>query len=509
MASSYYWDDGIKYSSGYRILLDPQSITAHYEKGLTSGHTVVENLKLSNYLTSDYNKDGRDDVFIVKTSIVTHPSGNKIRYLNRSIMIYTTNAGSLESDLPIGNNSNSLSIHQSGNFLIPGDFDGDGNQDIITILGSTGPAGNVTYSGTFSSPSKFIFYKKIWNFTVTAPDYSALSIAEAKHLMPIDFDGDGKQEVWVTYGALSYILSIEPSQINNGDYNATILVSSLHIPWNDKLFPGDFNGDRKTDMLIKESSGSWKIHFSTGKALVETSFNFIQTVMLNGNYDDDKIVLADFNGDGKTNILHGYRVWVNGVSTSSKFSVYYSKAFSGLSAVFRNELYDYGATLPFEGGVSTGDFNGDGRNDLLFKGFYPSSSGDIIDFKANGKERLLVKVTDGHNVTSSFEYKNLTDKSTFPFVYNRTVDLDNPANGSPFNYVQLPLPVVASIIVPDGIGGVKNTSFFYENAVIHRFAKGFLGFKKVSTISVTDGINTVAENEINTQFAAPYNVKQT
>jgi len=45
--------------------------------------------------------------------------------------------------------------------------------------------------------------------------------------------------------------------------------------------------------------------------------------------------------------------------------------------------------------------------------------------------------------------------------------------------------------------------------VVHRHAKGFLGFKKVTAVNPVMGVKTISESEINTQWALPYAVKQT
>lgn len=506
LASTYYYENYngqyIKNTNGYKILLDPQSSVTYYEKPLDPGHSIIENKKFVNFLTSDYNMDGRDDVFLVKTSVVTHPSGNVSRYLNRSLVIYSTDVGSLESELPIGNIYNSLEIHTSGNFIIPGDFDGDGNQDIVTMLRHTSSS---FYEVKFNSPAKFSFNKTVAGFHFPAGVSDPIVLADL--ILPIDINGDGKNEVLVTRGSQSYIFSFR-NEIQGNDivFFATIILTTSDIVSTDKIFPGDFNGDRKTDLLVRQNNGNWKILTSTGKNFVSSSFTFSQTVNINNQYSDDKIVIADFNGDGKSDILHGFPVWVNGTSSSSKFSVFYSKGYS----LFFNQLYNYNSVLPQTYSfLPTGDFNGDGRSDLLLKGYYPNSSGDIVYFKPNGKERLLLKVTDGHNVTTSFDYKLLTDKTSYPYVYNRTVPLSSSQNVNPFNYVQLPMYAVSSVTAPDGVGGTSTTSFFYEDAVVHRYAKGFLGFKKITSVNNTTFAKSITENEINTQFAVPYTVKQT
>ena len=97
---------------------------------------------------------------------------------------------------------------------------------------------------------------------------------------------------------------------------------------------------------------------------------------------------------------------------------------------------------------------------------------DFVSIKALGQERLLKKVTTGHNVTTSFDYKLLTDKAGYPYFYNRTTSLDAPQNLNPYNYVELPIYAVSSMSIPDGIGGENITTYTYEDAIVHRAGKG-------------------------------------
>lgn len=503
LASESYTVDDIKYSSGYKVFLDPQSNIPLYEKIFPPGHIVIESRKFVNYLTSDYNRDGRDDVIHVKTKFVTHPSGGTNWLADRFAIEFTTTTGSWTQDMPM---PNARKIHPSGNFFIPGDFDGDGNQDYITILADHTVNTN-SYFAYLCTPGTIFANDRILNFSQFG-ESTANGIASADKIVPFDHDGDGKQEILIVKaGVYSTILSIGPG-INGFKYKATVLYHTPEIESGDKLFPGDFNGDKKTDFLQRKANGQWRILYSAGNAFYNTVFSFNQTVVMNGGSSDHKIVIGDFNGDGKSDIVHGFPV----NSTSSKFSMYYSIGLNsystGQSGTFFYEQYNYNRELTSNFELNTGDFNGDGRSDLFIEPNYTINA-EIAYFKPYNQERLLQKITTGHNVTTSFEYKALTDKRVSPFVYNRTVSLDDPINQNPFNYVELPMYVLATITYPDGAGGNNISNYNYENVVLHRAAKGLLGFKKVTIQNNVNNTRSVTENEINTQFAVPYTVRQT
>lgn len=540
IAANKYYDNniGTVLHTGYSLITDinlvGSSVTVMYNKSLSQGSSIddISKAKFFNFLTADYNGDGRDDVMQVNSSIEQRAlctgALESRRKINSFAINYTkgfnSNTGYTDYTEQNFTYPSSAGIPYQyvsplkNNFFIPGDFDGNGNQDYITILAKKTfigvcPTGSplaiytFAYKAFITSPSTNESNIEVANFGVGTNNYGdgfyAETITQADKINTIDFDGDGKLEILVTKNMESYILSLQkipPS--STGGFTTTLLLTTSLITKDTKYFPGGFNGDRKTDLLVRNSNGTWNILYSTGTAFLSTAFAFTQGVGFSSNQITDKIVVSDFNGDGKSDILHGYAVWVGGVSTSSKFSLYYCRG-----ASFYYEQYDYNKILGAE--FIVGDFNGDGRSDFFNRISSSNGGADFVAIKPFGKERLLTKITTGHNVTTAFDYKLLTDKNVYPYFYDRTVSLDNAANANPYNYVQLPMYALSSLTVPDGIAGNKITTYTYADAVLHRAAKGLLGFKKIVAQNNVNGVRTTIENEINTQFATAYNTKQT
>lgn len=75
---------------------------------------------------------------------------------------------------------------------------------------------------------------------------------------------------------------------------------------------GATTNTKKTDFLVRNNNGTWNILYSTGKAFSVAGFTFNQSVIFNGNEGDHILQVADFNGDGKSDIMHAF-----GVSGSS------------------------------------------------------------------------------------------------------------------------------------------------------------------------------------------------
>ncbi len=531
LAAHNYLDQNInsRLHDGYSVIenVDQDSYTLLYSKNLPqNGASIkIQDKKTFNFLTSDYDGDGRDDILQVNSSTTENflCNGGYRRKVSDVIINYTKSHNSQTGYTDYVQQSIPSPVdwlsHQyqytstQGNFFMPGDFDGDGNQDYILVLGAKTQDGLCAfvlpnyifdYKAFITCPSLGEHNEEVINFgfgTNTGFNYAS-TVAEADMINTLDFDGDGITELLVTKNYQTYVLSIKRVPATTGyAFGCSILLTTGEITKDSKYFPGDFNGDRKTDLLVRAGNGTWKILYSNGISFVSSSFTFNQNPNIPGNSSDDKVVVSDFNGDGSSDILHGFAA----NASTSKFSLYFSRG--GIAASFYYEQYDYANRLTI-GPLTVGDFNGDGRSDLLNRMniYLPA---DFISFKEFGKETLLTKVTDGHNVTTAFDYKLLTDKTIYPYFYNRTILLDDLSNKNPINYVQLPMYALSSLTLPNGIGGSNVTTFEYENAIMHRSSKGLLGFSKLTSTNTSTGITTIVENEINTQFAVPFTIKKT
>lgn len=324
--------DGIKYHTKYEILSDisVNSATVLYSNLPLENSTIQsDNKNLYKFLANDYNGDGRDDILLSNSSIENVSSTEKPLKLGGIAINYTSSSNYSPANFSSPGN---YQYSKKGNFFIPGDFNGDGNQDYILIL-STYPINRYpnpygySYKAFLTSPSLNVVNSEILDFgsPVAGIRYSetdAGNVADADNVIPLDFDGDGKNEILVVNNQQASILNISATDPSSGYlFQNSILLTVTTITKDSKLFPGDFNGDRKTDLLVRNSNGTWTIMYSTGKAFTSVPFSFNQTVNLTGVYSDDKIVVGDFNGDGRSDILHGYSYFVGGIASTSKLSL--------------------------------------------------------------------------------------------------------------------------------------------------------------------------------------------
>jgi RHS repeat-associated protein len=463
-----------------QVYYQPLSLTSQVFQGQSI------NTKFFNFMSNDFNGDGQDDIIFSDLTISQNPA---VRDLNFVRILYSDGGNNfLQQDYYAPNTFKR--IHENYNYFFPGDFDGDGKSDFITFLNSA-TLGNKSFLTKPSLGQN--------NIEIQEPNCNGLTcIKESDKIFVVDFDGDGKQELMSIHQNNCKIFNIIPIPGNaNGDYIFEDIYNQGFPTAGHDIFPGDFNGDRKTDLLTR-TNGNWTISYSNGITFETQSFNFVQPVNYSGLYSDDKLTVADYNGDGKIDILHGYSVFVGGVAIDSKLDVYFS---TGIS--FLHQQYYYPTVMDFIKPLSL-DANGDGRSELIVRTGGYNQPFNIVYIKPNGKERLLEKVTTGVKHTSEFNYERLTNSTNFYIKgINPPLTLQNLNDQYPLNNIQFPLYCVNNFIVPDGIGSTNTTKYKYEVAKLHRSGKGFLGFEKMISENQILNIKTVQGYEINTAFYVP------
>lgn len=237
-----------------------------------------------------------------------------------------------------------------------------------------------------------------------------------------DFDGDGKTDVLLRYpvdNTWRWDVGISTGagfrDAGNWFYGAG------GTP--DPVYTGDFNGDRKTDVLVRWFNGTkwgYNVALSTGSGFQPAGD------WVSGLGTSEPVSVGDFSGDGKADILLRYTdgtQWVYIVAVSNG---------SGFVAA-RNWTSSLGGSEP----VQVGDFNGDGKGDILLR--YTDAT----------KTRYIVSLSTGTSFASGTEWTSdlgaTTEavyvgdfggdgKSDILLRYN-TGDNATNANGNPWRYI--------------------------------------------------------------------------
>ncbi len=478
---------------------DPDDYAVGALHFLPAGASLINNRDVVNaystFMANDFTGDGVDDVLMAKINQGSpSPTLNFIR-LYRSIPNPNalTNGqppidfDSLTIDPPVGNTR----LNASGNFLFPGDFNGDGIQDILSMLGNTVNGGNTAH--VYYSQQSGASFGTIG--TSGSLHFSINQWADADKVLVLDFNGDGKSDLMLIKNSECEVITLDGYSARQLYYTP----NNQFLNNNTLLYPGDFNGDQKTDLLTQnKSTNQWKIEISTGKLYLETPFSFNRTVNTDP-YTGDQLTVADFNGDGKADICNGWQVSAG----NAQMDVYYGNGYdqSGQTANFIRVNQSWTGDLGTGPGgnlgalpVLIGDANGDGRADLInYKDI--SHPMDIFYFRRGGTETLLEKTKNGYGHEVRFSYKKLTDQTPF---YSQ-----GALTAYPLLTMQLPMYAVSEQSAQDGIGGLATTQYTYAGLRLHRAGKGFLGFTTLTATNLTTGIKTVSTNQFDPTFFAP------
>jgi FG-GAP-like repeat len=253
----------------------------------------------------DYDGDGKTDQVVARKNTAS----NIVNWYARR---------SSDGGLSVLNTANAA--HADNFWLTPGDFDGDGKDDVAYWL-----------NGTFYILQSGNSILRTENFGVAGDNPSIID----------DFDGDGKTDLavyraGVGTGSQSFFY-YKPSA-NNPTGNITFVPFGLT---GDYPSSGDYDGDAKADFAVQRPTPSGQSQFwilkSSGGNLVYT-FGFNSDLATPGDYD----------GDGKTDVC----ITRQGAASKEWF-------------VLRSVNLSYYA-FPF--GIPTarptqGDYDGDGKTD--------------------------------------------------------------------------------------------------------------------------------------------------
>ena len=411
---------------------------------------------------ADYLGMGKDNLL---TAEINEQSGN---YYVNGYSVSVLNNG---SQFPVEYSTsytNSYYTNSLSDFLHHGDFNGDGEMDFFAML-------------WLGSAEYIIFHFPKTDEQIILNTSSGALLNNADEIKIINYDGDQAQDILVRKGSTTNIYELGSNNNLVSLYSSQALLNN-----NYSSFPGDFNGDGKTDLLIKDNSNNWSIAYSTGNISYPSvsyfeshSFAFQNTV----DVANHKIMVADYNGDGKSDILHAYMISpYNQPNPASVIKIYYSlgdNVFTTPNAINVSNDLDQ-ETLMY------GDFNGDGNVDYLRRPYNDALPVDFYYFNKDNKELLLQKVLNGFNQLTTFTYDYLTREN----VYVKETDATYPLID-----VQPPIAVITSVTVPDGVGGNNTTTYSYEGAKIHRKHKGFLGFHFVTANNDVNETKTQSEYE--------------
>lgn len=507
------WDLFLNTGNGYELAqttdLPTPTSTSVFGKEFVGISTFKRNTTATGFF--DFNGDGKDDYFLRDVEDISMlPWGPTLKFDAYNIYISDgSGLGLLSKEIVPHVGGSVLADRFNPTHPLVGDFDGDGKTEILVLDGSMY---SYSYSYNFLIGEEYLQD----NGTYLLPTQLHNMPFDAKHieevgnggvrLFVVDIDGDGRSEVLTIWSRpnMTPVAAVFRLNVTFDDNNkpvvgdpAFVLVAQGTFPTlYHNIFLGDFNGDGITDFLTWKDSEGWRIGYGNGKGYVD---EIVAAPVMNkpnvGGGTTRPILIADFNGDGKSDI-YDYTPDFSAYNWGTPHSpnVHYSKG----NHVFETKNYAVGSAnlahlLEF---CAIGDYDGDGNADLFYKE-HSMFSMTNVSFKANEKRHLLHKATNGLGDETKVTYAPLTD----PTFYQKGATVYN----YPFVKRTLPIKVVSIVGHDNGIDKMGNdVHYWYKGLKFNVHGKGIVGFDELGKHDVSTQTTVTKNFGLDLQFAIAY-----
>ncbi|XP_071951912.1 uncharacterized protein [Antedon mediterranea] len=232
--------------------------------------------------------------------------------------------------------------HQNGYELFIGDFNGDGRSDMLCHVPQTG--------------QKWVAKAQPGGVFTVTPWYYSMNWCKGstETLYVADFNADGRDDILCHTASTGYI------KISYARYDGTFSTSACYtrsMSWckgtNQRLFTGDFNGDRRADMLCHDYSNGY---IYVAAATATGGFTSITWSRSLGwcKHSNSELSVGDFNKDNRDDIMCS--------DTNGPYWI----AFSLYNGSFSSKGWTRKQNWCTSGNnVLVSDVNGDGGDDLL------------------------------------------------------------------------------------------------------------------------------------------------
>src|SRR5262245_53831995 len=269
----------------------------------------------------DFNGDGKQDLAVANVS-------------SSDVSVLLGNGdGTFRPAVSVPAEGGTVNVNSGPSFVVVGDFDGDGKQDLAVLFPQSDQVGVLLGNGDGT-------FKPLMDYPA---DKNPRWIGVA------DFNGDGKLDL-VTANARADDVTV---LLGNGDgtFRQAGVVPAGQRPARGVV--GDFNRDGKLDLAILSTSfGVVNVMLGNG----DGTFQAPQPYSMGGS--SDSIVMPDFDGDGKLDLATD----VNFSTTNTpSLAVFRGNGDGTFQPPIRFDKW-VAPTRVFD--IVIGDFNNDGKPDM-------------------------------------------------------------------------------------------------------------------------------------------------
>lgn len=282
---------------------------------------------------------------------------------------------------------------------ISGDFDGDGKADVLIHNGQ-----DLAIYRTNPTTHTLDLVWNANNIVPAAPGGITWQPATHDQYFIGDFDGDGKDDVYV-FNGVDWIFPYLGLLRSDGTGLQGVARYDGSIPgfWQmtagDKFFVGDFNGDHKADLYIFNGS-NWAIPYLGMLRANGTSLSGL------ARYDgsipgwfmkpNDQFFAGDFDGDGRTDLYV-----FNGNNWSYRYLAMLKSSGSALSDIklFTGNLPNWSMTA--QDRFFVGDLDGDGKSDLYVFNGTNWAYAYLLMAKSTGSGLTFLKRYDSSSIAAN------------------------------------------------------------------------------------------------------------
>ncbi|WP_299574440.1 RHS repeat-associated core domain-containing protein [uncultured Shewanella sp.] len=243
----------------------------------------------------------------------------------------------------------------------------------------------------------------------------------------------------------------------------------------ERLRVADFNGDGLTDIAYVRD-GTWRQRVSDGKLFLRESELGEESVGINANEPlDNSTFFLDLNGDGRSDMLR---------PSVGDMHVFISKPSAKADIVDWEERGKFPLLGGSDSSIRFADTLGDGRVDIYY---VQNNQWRLSKSTTPLFNNTINKITDGFGVETSITYKHITDDGA-EGVYKTQVS----GNVDPTkNFSTIPaLQVVQRVQTATGDNSSVGVKYEYGGLLVNRLGRGFQGFELLRTIDEQSNVTT-------------------